>query len=163
MGRQKGWRNRSIESDLNFKNMRPVTFRDVSHRDIWLIEHYLPSDDIVSIHITTEDIAYVEYANGDCYRFDLISRTVTIFDSLEYALSIKDWEDNEKFKAMLADKIFHEMNKRNMNARALAQRTGISDKMISNYLWAKQMPSAINCMRIADALDIDMNELFNFF
>ena len=55
------------------------------------------------------------------------------------------------------------MNKRNMNARALAQRTGISDKMISNYLWAKQMPSAINCMKIADALDIDMNELFNFF
>ena len=76
---------------------------------------------------------------------------------------LKDWEDNEKFKAMLADKIFHEMTRQNMNARTLAQRTGISDKMISNYLWAKQMPSAINCMKIADALDIDMNELFNFF
>lgn len=163
MPRKKAWRNRTIETDLKFENMRPVTFRDVSNRDIWLIDHYLPNENILSIHVTTEDIAYVEYVNGECYRFDLIGRTIVIFESLEYALSVKEWEDSTKFKMLLADKIFHEMNKRNINAITLAQRTGISDKMISNYLWAKQMPSAINCMRIADALDIDMNELFNFF
>lgn len=163
MPRKKAWTKRTIEDDLKFENMRPVTFREVGNRDIWLIEHYLPCDNIVSIHVTTEDIAYVEYVGGECYRFDLIGKTIVIFESLEYALSVKDWEDNTKFKMLLADKIVHEMTKRNMNARTLAQRTGISDKMISNYLWAKQMPSAINCMRIADALDLDMNELFNFF
>lgn len=63
-----------------------------------------------------------------------------------------------KFTSKLADAI----GESRMTQQQLAEKTGVSQSLLSNYLNGKTIPTAYRLQKIADAIHCDMKDLVMF-
>lgn len=71
-------------------------------------------------------------------------------------MTSKEWD--KKFSIALHNK----MCSADMTSCQLANHTGISESCINRYLRCEILPSGINCVKIAAALNCDVNSLLDF-
>jgi transcriptional regulator with XRE-family HTH domain len=55
------------------------------------------------------------------------------------------------------------MNRKWVTQEELAQRINSSQQMISRYLTGQSIPSALTIKKIADALDCNVNDFYDYF
>lgn len=71
-------------------------------------------------------------------------------------MTSKEW--SKKFSVALHNK----MGLAGMTNGELADHTGVSESCISRYTRCEVLPSAVNCVKIADALNCSVSELIDF-
>lgn len=97
---------------------------------------------------------------GDTYTYEdkkkKITRVLKPEDKVLGVMTEDDWR--KEFAAVLRKKL----KKKSMKTYILAEKTGLSRFVISNYLNAKRTPSSYNLVLIADALGCMVSELTYF-
>lgn len=106
-----------------------------------------------------DGIITAKLVDGSYVKYDSITKTLRFAED-EYELRlIENPRREDKWKQEFAVRLWRTMIKRGMNQMELADASGISQSSIAQYLNTNRVPSALNLVYIADALECTKDEL----
>lgn len=106
-----------------------------------------------------DGIITAKLADGSYVKYDSITKTLRFAED-EYELRlVENPRSEDKWKQEFAVRLWRTMIKKGMNQIELAYASGISQSSIAQYLNTNRIPTALNLVYIADALECTRDEL----
>lgn len=116
------------------------------------VDHWYDGDDICDVIVVLK--------NGRVCRYDSFEHSMRYADSIEKLF--KSPENEDEWQRIFSYNLYRVMRRRGYNRVGLAESSGVSQAMITNYINGKSIPTAYKLMRIADALGCTVNDLIYF-
>ena len=136
------------------------TLEGLTDKELFLYEHLLNNnfpnirdEDVKSVKQVGPRHILVTYKNGK--RFIWYPSNNTFINVEDSDVKSKNQEFYE-FKHLMQ----YWMISKNKNTTTLAEDTNVNQSTISRYINCKRLPDIFTIKRIADALDISINDLF---
>lgn len=100
---------------------------------------------------------FVELKNGQKYIFDYVTKAYRRVKPIVYDTPFVD-ENN--FKKEFGIRLRAKMQQAGFTQEMLSEKTGITQPLISRYINGSVLPNAFKLIRIAQALNYDINEFY---
>lgn len=111
-------------------------------------------DKINSWYDAGEECVIIELVDGSRMYYDDLTRTYRHLERNNELITEQDFRDES------ARRISRTLWIRGMTQRELANKTGISEHSICNYITGKSTPSIFAANKIAKALNCELSEIF---
>lgn len=115
---------------------------------------FIHEEDIVSYEALNNKELIITFKNGTKEIFDT-------FANSSHIVSHIDHNDDESMRKAFRRKLQSIMNQKWVTQDELARRINSSQPMVSRYLTGQSIPSAITMKKIADALGVAVDELYD--
>lgn len=119
---------------------------------------FINEEDILSYEALNEHDLLITYRNGKKEIYDTYNNTSRRINQPN-SNNIDDSQMRLNFRRRLQTI----MNRKWVTQDELAQRINSSQQMISRYLTGQSIPSALTIKKIADALDCNVNDFYDYF
>ena len=119
---------------------------------------FINEEDILSYEALNEHDLLITYKNGKKEIYDTYNNTSRRVNQPD-SNNIDDSQMRLNFRRRLQTI----MNRKWVTQDELAQRINSSQQMISRYLTGQSIPSALTIKKIADALDCNVNDFYDYF
>lgn len=117
---------------------------------------FIDENDILSYEALNEHDLLITYKNGVKEIYDTYNNTSRRVNRIDQT---NDSEMRLNFRRRLQSI----MNRKWVTQEELARRINTSQQMISRYLTGQSIPSALTIKKIADALDCNVNDFYDYF
>lgn len=117
---------------------------------------FINENDILSYEALNEHDLLITYKNGVKEIYDTYNNTSRRVNRIDQT---NDSEMRLNFRRRLQSI----MNRKWVTQEELARRINTSQQMISRYLTGQSIPSALTIKKIADALDCNVNDFYDYF
>lgn len=117
---------------------------------------FINENDILSYEALNEHDLLITYKNGVKEIYDTYNNTSRRVNRIDQT---NDSEMRLNFRRRLQSI----MNRKWVTQEELARRIDTSQQMISRYLTGQSIPSALTIKKIADALDCNVNDFYDYF
>lgn len=119
---------------------------------------FINEEDILSYEALNEHDLLITYKNEKKEIYDTYNNTSRRINRPD-SNNIDDSQMRLNFRRRLQTI----MNRKWVTQEELAQRINSSQQMISRYLTGQSIPSALTIKKIADALDCNVNDFYDYF
>lgn len=117
---------------------------------------FIREEEILSYEALNEHDLLITYKNGVKEIYDTYNNTSRRVNRIDQT---NDSEMRLNFRRRLQSI----MNRKWVTQEELARRINTSQQMISRYLTGQSIPSALTIKKIADALDCNVNDFYDYF
>lgn len=100
---------------------------------------------------------FLELRDGSKYIFDFIGKS---FRKVRPVIYNTDYDDKVNFRKEFAIRLRSKIAQAGFTQQTLSEKTGISQPNISRYVSGTALPDAHNLIKIAQALNYDINEFY---
>lgn len=119
---------------------------------------FINEEDILSYEALNEHDLLITYRNGKKEIYDTYNNT-----SHRINQPNSNNMDDSQMQLNFRRRLQTIMNRKWVTQDELAQRINSSQQMISRYLTGQSIPSALTLKKIADALDCNVNDFYDYF
>jgi len=119
---------------------------------------FINEEDILSYEALNEHDLLITYRNGKKEIYDTYNNT-----SRRINQPNSNNMDDSQMRLNFRRRLQTIMNRKWVTQDELAQRINSSQQMISRYLTGQSIPSALTIKKIADALDCNVNDFYDYF
>jgi DNA-binding Xre family transcriptional regulator len=119
---------------------------------------FINEEDILSYEALNEHDLLITYRNGKKEIYDTYNNT-----SRRINRPNSNNMDDSQMRLNFRRRLQTIMNRKWVTQEELAQRINSSQQMISRYLTGQSIPSALTIKKIADALDCNVNDFYDYF
>ena len=119
---------------------------------------FINEEDILSYEALNEHDLLITYKNEKKEIYDTYNNTSRRINRPD-SNNIDDSQMRLNFRRRLQTI----MNRKWVTQEEIAQRLNSSQQMISRYLTGQSIPSALTIKKIADALDCNVNDFYDYF
>ena len=119
---------------------------------------FINEEDILSYEALNEHDLLITYKNGKKEIYDTYNNTSRRINQPD-----SDNMDDSQMRLNFRRRLQTIMNRKWVTQEELAQRINSSQQMISRYLTGQSIPSALTIKKIADALDCNVNDFYDYF
>jgi DNA-binding XRE family transcriptional regulator len=119
---------------------------------------FINEEDILSYEALNEHDLLITYKNGKKEIYDTYNNTSRRINHPD-SENMNDSQMRLNFRRRLQTI----MNRKWVTQDELAKRINSSQQMISRYLTGQSIPSALTIKKIADALDCNVNDFYDYF
>jgi len=116
---------------------------------------FIHEEDIESYESLNEHDLLIVYKNGTREIYDTFNNTSRRIDCVNKS-------DDEKMRLNFRRRLQSIMSRKWVTQEELAKRINTSQQMISRYLTGQSIPSALTLKKIADALDCNVNDFYDY-
>ena len=119
---------------------------------------FINEEDILSYEALNEHDLLITYKNGKKEIYDTYNNTSRRINQPD-----SNNMDDSQMRLNFRRRLQTIMNRKWVTQDELAQRINSSQQMISRYLTGQSIPSALTIKKIADALDCNVNDFYDYF
>jgi len=119
---------------------------------------FINEEDILSYEALNEHDLLITYRNGKKEIYDTYNNTSRRINQPD-----SNNMDDSQMRLNFRRRLQTIMNRKWVTQDELAQRINSSQQMISRYLTGQSIPSALTIKKIADALDCNVNDFYDYF
>ena len=116
---------------------------------------FIHEEDIESYESLNEHDLLIAYKNGTREIYDT-------FNNTSRRINCVNKSDDEKMRLNFRRRLQSIMSRKWVTQEELAKRINTSQQMISRYLTGQSIPSALTLKKIADALDCNVNDFYDY-
>lgn len=119
---------------------------------------FINEEDILSYEALNEHDLLITYRNEKKEIYDTYNNTSRRINQP----NLNNMDDSQ-MRLNFRRRLQTIMNRKWVTQEELAQRINSSQQMISRYLTGQSIPSALTIKKIADALDCNVNDFYDYF
>ena len=119
---------------------------------------FIDEEDILSYEALNKHDLLITFRNGKQEIYDTFSNTSRRVNRIDQTQT-----DDSQMRLNFRRRLQTIMNRKWVTQEELARRINSSQQMISRYLTGQSVPSALTLKKIADALDCNVNDLYDYF
>lgn len=119
---------------------------------------FINEEDILSYEALNEHDLLITYRNEKKEIYDTYNNTSRRINQPD-----SNNMDDSQMRLNFRRRLQTIMNRKWVTQDELAQRINSSQQMISRYLTGQSIPSALTIKKIADALDCNVNDFYDYF
>lgn len=119
---------------------------------------FIDEEDILSYEALNKHDLLITFKNGKQEMYDTFNNTSRRVNHIDQT-KIDDSQMRLNFRRRLQTI----MNRKWVTQEELARRINSSQQMVSRYLTGQSIPNALTLKKIADALDCNVNDFYDYF